>query len=103
VNRECLPDRRPNETQVVERDGIRITMTLGYKSNGDIGEIFLKADRADSMIDSLLSDAAIIASLGLQYGVPLRQLAHSLKRDRFNVASSLIGAVLDRIIGLEAL
>ena len=47
MSRERLPNRRPNQTQKFERDGIRITMTVGYKSNGDIGEIFLNADRAD--------------------------------------------------------
>jgi hypothetical protein len=54
-------------------------------------------DRADSMLDVLMSDAAIIASLALQHGVPLQQLAHAVKRDRFVIASSPIGAALDRI------
>ena len=103
MNRERLPNRRPNETQVVERDGIRITMTVGYKPDRSVGEIFLNADRADSMLDVLMSDAAIIASLALQNGVPLRQLAHAIKRDKFGIASSPIGAALDRIIGPEAL
>ena len=72
-------------------------MTIGYKSNGQVGEIFLNADRANSMLDVMMSDAAIIASLALQYGVPLRQLAHRIKRDKFGIASSPIGAAIDRI------
>jgi hypothetical protein len=98
MSREILPNRRSNETQVFDRDGIRITMTVGFKADcTTVGEIFLNADRSNSMIDVLMSDAAIIASIALQYGVPLRQLAHAIKRDNFGVASSPIGAALDRI------
>jgi hypothetical protein len=103
MTRERLPNRRPNETQEFERDGIRIKMTIGYKPNGDVGEIFLNADRANSMIDVLMSDAAIIASIALQHGVPLRQIAHAIKRDKFGIASSPIGAAIDRISTPEVL
>jgi hypothetical protein len=95
--RERLPNRRPNETQEFDRDGINITLTVGYKPDGTPGEVFLNADRADSMLDVLMSDAAIIASIALQHGVPIQQIAHALKRDKFGIASSPIGAALDRI------
>jgi hypothetical protein len=49
------------------------------------------------MLDVLMSDAAIICSLALQHGVPLQQIAHAIKRDKFGLASSPIGAALDRI------
>lgn len=103
MNRERLPDRRPNETQEFERDGIRIKMTIGYKADGTVGEIFLNADRYDSLLDVLMSDSAIIASLALQYGVSLRQIAHAIKRDKFGIASSPIGAAIDRVCPPEAL
>lgn len=103
MSREQLPNRRPNETLEFDRDGIRITLTVGYKPDGAVGEIFLNADRSDSMLDVLMSDAAIIASLALQYGVSLRQIAHSIKRDKFGIASSPIGAALDRVSSPEVL
>lgn len=103
MTRERLPNRRPNETQEFDRDGIRITLTVGYRPNGEVGEIFLNADRADSMLDVLMSDAAIIASIALQYGVSLRQIAHAIKRDRFGIASSPIGTAIDRISSPEVL
>lgn len=103
MSRERLPNRRPNETQEFDRDGIRVKITVGYKPDGQIGEIFLNADRSDSMLDVLMSDAAIIASIALQYGVSIRQLAHAIKRDRFGIASSPIGAALDRISSPEVL
>ncbi|MBR0901216.1 hypothetical protein [Bradyrhizobium liaoningense] len=101
--RTKLPNRRPNETLEFDRDGIHITMSVGYGPDGAVKEVFLNADRADSMLDVLMSDAAIIASIAMQYGVSLRQLAHAIKRDRFGIASSPIGAALDRISTPEAL
>ena len=38
-------------------------MTVGFALSGEVGEIFLNADRANSMLDVLMSDAAIIASI----------------------------------------
>jgi hypothetical protein len=97
TGRERLPNRRLNQTQEFERDGISIKMTIGFKPDGSVGEIFLNADRANSTLDVLMSDAAIIASIALQFGVPLQQLAHAIKRDKFGIASSPIGAALDRV------
>jgi hypothetical protein len=97
MSRERLPERRPCETLEFERDGVRIRMTVGFKPDGQIGEVFLNADRANSMLDVLLSDAAILASIALQNGATIRQLAHAIKRDCFGLASVPIGAVRDRI------
>ncbi len=101
--REPLHNRRINQTQTFERDGIRITLTVGFYPNGVPGEVFLNADRADSMLDVLMSDAAIVASIALQHGVPLQQIAHALKRDKFGIASSPFGAAIDRITDLEVI
>jgi hypothetical protein len=101
--REILPWRRPCETQEFERDGIRIRMTVGFTPDGQIGELFVNADRANSMLDVLMSDAAIIASIAIQNGASVRQLAHAIKRDVSGLASSPIGAVLDRIAKPEEL
>lgn len=97
TDRIRLQNRRLNETQEFDRDGIKIKMTVGFKPAGEIGEVFLNADRSNSMIDVLMSDAAIIVSIALQHGVPLQQIAHAVKRDKFGIASSPIGAALDRI------
>ena len=99
MTRERLPNRRLSHTEEFERDGINIRMTVGYRPTGEIGEIFLNADRQNSMIDVLLYDAAIIASLALQHGAPLEQIARAIKRDGLGIASSPIGAALDRIEG----
>jgi hypothetical protein len=95
--RDRLPNRRSAVSASFERDGARFEMTAGYFPDGRIGEIFLNADRANSLLDFLTSDAAILASLALQYGAPLDEIRHALKRDARGEAASPIGAALDRI------
>jgi hypothetical protein len=92
--RDRLPNRRSTS---FERDGARFEMTAGYYLDGRPGEIFLAADRANSLLDFLMSDAAILASLALQYGAPLDEIRHALKRDIRGEAQSPIGAALDKI------
>jgi hypothetical protein len=95
--RDRLPNRRQAETIAFERDGSRYHMTVGYFPDGRVGEVFLNADRADSLLDVLASDAAILTSLALQHGCSLREITHALKRDSRGTAASPIGAALDRI------
>jgi hypothetical protein len=95
--RNRLPNRRPCETIAFERNGSRYQMTVGYFPNGAVGEVFLNADRGDSLLDVLTSDAAILASLALQHGCSLETIAHALKRDSQGIAASPIGAAVDKI------
>ena len=95
--RKMLPSRRRAETIAFERDGAHFVMTAGFYPDGRLGEIFLNADRANSLLDFLMSDAAILASLALQHGCPLDEIRHALKRDNRGLAASPIGAAFDRI------
>ena len=95
--RNRLPDRRNAVTTTFHRDGANFEMTVGYYPDGRVGEVFLNADRANSLLDFLMSDAAILASLALQYGAPLDEIMHALKRDVRGLAASPIGAALDQI------
>jgi hypothetical protein len=95
--RDRLPDRRSAISSSFERDGARFEMTAGYYPDGRPGEIFLNADRANSLLDFLMSDAAILASIAMQYGASLDELRHAMKRDARGEASSPIGTALDRI------
>ena len=81
MTRKNLPNRRRSETITFERDGARFILTAGFYPDGRLGEIFIDADRANSLLDFLMSDAAILASLALQHGCPLKELRHALKRD----------------------
>jgi hypothetical protein len=95
--RDRLPNRRPAISTSFERDGARFEMTAGYYPDGRVGEIFVNADRANSLLDFLMSDAAILASIALQYGAALDEIRHALKRDIRGEAQSPIGAALDKI------
>jgi hypothetical protein len=95
--RKTLPNRRRAETFEFERDGSRYRMTVGYYPNGQVGEIFVNAAKANSTLDAFISDAAILASLALQHGCPLDELRHALKRDSRGLAASPIGAALDHV------
>lgn len=95
--RERLPNRRAAETLAFERDNLKFYMTTGLYPDGRPGEIFLNAEHANSLLDVLTHDAAILASLALQFGCPLDTLRHALKRDSQGVATSPIGAALDQI------
>jgi hypothetical protein len=96
--RNRLPSRRKSQNIAFERDGARFEMTAGYYPDDRPGEVFLNADRANSLLDFLMSDAAILASIALQYGAPLDELKHALKRDSRGMAASPIGAALDLIL-----
>jgi hypothetical protein len=100
--RDRLPDRRPAISTSFERDGARFEMTAGYYPNGRPGEIFLNADRANSLLDFLMSDAAILASIALQYGAPLDELRHAMKRNSQGAPSSPIGQALDLLVTEQA-
>jgi hypothetical protein len=80
-----------------ERDNLNYHMTVGLYPDGRIGEIFLNAEHANSLLDVLAHDAAILASLALQFGCPLDVITHALKRDGQGTAASPIGAALDLI------
>ena len=96
--RARLPNRRGSISTSFEASGARFEMSAGYYPDGRIGEVFLNADRANSLLDFLMSDAAILASLALQYGAPLDEIRHALKRDVRGQAASPIGAALDKIL-----
>jgi hypothetical protein len=95
--RTRLPNRRAAETIAFERDGSKYQMTVGRFPDGRIGEVFLNHDRGDSLLDVLTSDAAIITSIAMQYGAPLDEIRHALKRDIRGEAASPIGVALDKI------
>jgi hypothetical protein len=98
AGRDRLPNRRAALSTSFEREGARFEMTAGFYQDGRLGEIFLSADRANSLLDFLMSDAAILASLALQYGAPLDEIRAALKRDVRGVAASPIGEALDRLV-----
>jgi hypothetical protein len=101
AERERLPNRRAAETFDVEAGGLRYRATIGRYPDGRIGEIFLTNHKAGSEAGIMASDAAVAASLALQYGTPLDVIRHALMRDVWGRPSGPLGVVLDRLTDEE--
>jgi hypothetical protein len=90
-----LANRRASITFGLECNGLKYTCTASYFADGKLGEVFLGNHRCDSHADSCAKDAAILASLALQHGVPLNVLRKTLLRDSQGRPSTPIGVALD--------
>jgi ribonucleoside-diphosphate reductase alpha chain len=99
TTRRKLPNRRPAETRNIEDHGLAYTATFGCFPDGSIGEIFLQNHKPGSQADANARDAAVAASLALQYGCPLEVLKRALLRDSRGRPSTPLGAALDAISG----
>jgi ribonucleoside-diphosphate reductase alpha chain len=96
--RQRLTNRRASETFELEVAGLKYTATIGRHGDGRILEIFLQNHKPGSQSDSNARDAAVAASLALQYGCPLKTLQRALLRDSRSHPSTPLGAALDRIL-----
>lgn len=101
LERQELPNRRAGDDFEFTHDGLRFHASIRYASPASVTpvEIFLNCSKVDSSADMAARDAAIIASVALQYGVPLSALAHALGRNQDGSASSPIGALMDILTG----
>jgi hypothetical protein len=93
--RTRLPDRRTSETFDVESCGLRFTVTASRFSDHRLGEVFIQNHKADSTAGIMASDAAIAASLALQFGCPVEILRKALSRDGRGGAATPLGQALD--------
>jgi hypothetical protein len=96
--RRRLPDRRPSETFDVESCGLRFTVTASRFDDQRLAEVFIQNHKADSTAGIMASDAAIAASLALQFGCPPQVLRRALKRDGQGRALSPLAAALDQLL-----
>ena len=96
-NRERLPNRGGNETFDVESCDLWFTVTASHFGDGRLAEVFIRNHKSDSAAGIMASDAAIAASLALQFGCPVEVLRRALSRDAQGKASSPLGAALDQL------
>jgi hypothetical protein len=97
TERRRLPNRRLAETFEIEVSTLRYTVTVGRFEDGSLGEIFLTNGKAGSDSDTAARDSAVVASIALQYGVPLDVIRHALMRNRDGSASGPLARALDLI------
>jgi ribonucleoside-diphosphate reductase alpha chain len=78
--------------------GLKFRATIGRDpTSGEVREVFLSNHRVNSMAGIMASDAAVVASIALQYGVPLEVLRHALMRDAKGNASGPLAVALDQL------
>ncbi|MBN2736663.1 MAG: adenosylcobalamin-dependent ribonucleoside-diphosphate reductase [Spirochaetales bacterium] len=82
-NRKPLPTRRAGYTQKARIGGHSIFLRTGEYADGKLGEIFLDMYKEGAAFRSLLNSFAIAISLGLQYGVPLKEYVDAFTFTRF--------------------
>jgi ribonucleoside-diphosphate reductase alpha chain len=81
--REVLPDERQSIThkfRVGDQEGY---LTAGLYPDGRPGELFVKINKEGSMVSGLMDAVAKLASIALQFGVPLKDLAPKMRNTRF--------------------
>jgi hypothetical protein len=93
--RERLPDRRPCESFEIEAAGLRYVTTIGRYPDGRVGEVFINGHKSGSAVDTVAHDAAIMASIALQFGADAETIRRALCSDAAGRASGPLGAVLD--------
>jgi hypothetical protein len=93
--RQRLPDRRGHELVDFEHGGIRYTAGVGRFEDGRFAEIFLSAHKHGTAVDTNARDAAVAASLLLQFGCPVDTLSRALTRNGDGSASGPLARALD--------
>jgi hypothetical protein len=96
-SRRRLPNRRAAETFEVECAGLRYRVSIGRFEDGALAEIFICNGKTGSDSDTAARDSAVVASIALQYGVPLDVLRHALMRDSQGRPSGPLGCAVDLI------
>ena len=97
TTRERLPNRRHSASLNLELHGLQYTVTFSRFADDRIAEVFLQNHKPGSQSNSNARDAAVAASLALQFGCPLDVLRRALLR----VPSTPLGAALDLLAERE--
>ncbi len=83
LRRRKLPDVRQALTHKFSIAGHDGYITVGLYESGQPGELFLKMAKEGSTISGLMDQFAIMTSIALQYGVPLKALVDKFSHTRF--------------------
>jgi len=96
ADRQRLPNRRAHEVVDFEHNGRRFTAGVGYFADSRLGEIFINTSgRTGDDLEVLARDAAVMASLALQFGGDVETLRRAVMRNSAGQASGPVGQLLD--------
>jgi hypothetical protein len=98
--RNALPQRRRGETFELTHGGQNtpFQITVGYYRDGKVGEVFIAGGKSGSDFEAVARDGAVLLSIALQFGVPLDVLQNAITREGDGKPSTIIGAVIDRLV-----
>jgi hypothetical protein len=99
--RAVLPARRPHHAISFDHEGQRYVGAYGTDLCGDVREVWLNAQKPNTLLDSMAAAAAITASIALQHGAPLATIRHALRRNPDGSPACPLGALLDAIASPE--
>jgi len=78
-----LPRKRGGFTQEARVAGHKVYLRTGEYEDGSVGEIFIDMHKEGAAFRSMMNCFAISVSLGLQYGVPLKEFVDVFTFTRF--------------------
>jgi len=79
-----MPANRPGEIHKFSIGSTEGYLMTGLLENGQLGEVFLTVAKQGSTLSGLLDSLAIMISISLQYGVPLKSIVKKLMFTRFD-------------------
>ena len=91
VERKKLPSKRSGFTQKAKVGGQTLFIRTGEYSDGRLGEIFVDMHKEGATFRSLMNCFSIAVSIGLQYGVPLREFVDKFTFTKFEPAGYVEG------------
>jgi ribonucleoside-diphosphate reductase alpha chain len=112
--RHRLPNKRKGLTIEAAVAGHKVYLRTGEYSDGSLGELFIDMHKEGAAYRSMMNCFAISVSLGLQYGVPLKEFVDKFTFTRFEPSGPVTGhpnvkmatSIVDyifRVLGMEYL
>jgi len=113
-SRRKLPAKRLGFTQEAAVAGHKVYIRTGEYEDGTLGELFIDMHKEGAAYRSMMNCFAISISLGLQYGVPLKEFVDKFTFTRFEpsgivdghpnvkMATSIVDYIF-RVVGMEYL
>lgn len=93
--RRKLPERRAGFVIEYDCDGVRYRAQFSVFADGQLAEVFLDGGKVGSAVSIAAHDAAVAASLALQFGCSLENLCHALSKLPNGSGAGPLGRALD--------
>lgn len=91
LTRRRPPDRRLGYTQKANVGGMDIYIHTGNYEDGALAEVFVTIGKEGSTLRGVLDAVCTLASIMIQYGIPLADIADKLIHTRYEPAGVVVG------------